>query len=99
MQIRTAKVALVLLLGLASCSQPAPESRTPDDPIVNKALDIYGKGKVSRSDLLRSYDVNVVYLPNMTCVGLNLRPGTAGGDDTMCFDKSEKLVLTYVNGD
>jgi hypothetical protein len=70
------------------------------DPIVDKALDIYGHGKVSRERLRKSYDLNVVYLPSMTCVGFNLLPGTAGGDDTICLDKSGKrVVLTYTNGD
>jgi hypothetical protein len=34
----------------------------------------------------------------MTCVGFNLLPGAAGGDDTMCLDKSGKVVLTYRDG-
>lgn len=67
---------------------------------MNKALDIYGHGKVSREDLRKSFDLNVVYLPTMTCVGFNLLPGTAGGSDTMCFDKSgQRVVLKYRNGD
>lgn len=70
------------------------------DPIVDKALDIYGHGKLSREAIRRSHDLNIVYLPTMTCVGFNLLPGTAGGDDTMCLDKSgQHVVLTYRNGD
>ena len=70
------------------------------DPIVDKALDIYGHGKLSRDAVRKSRDVNVVYLPSMTCVGFNLLPGTAGGDDTICLDKSgTRVVLAYRDGD
>ena len=89
----------MVLLAVASCSRPTSHIRESDEPVVNKALDIYGKGKVSRADLLKSYDVAVVYLPNMTCVGFNLRAGTAGGDETMCFDKTGRQVVSYRNGD
>jgi hypothetical protein len=80
---------------------PARSSiRASEEPIVNKALDIYGHGKISRKDLRKSFDLNVVYLPSMTCVGFNLLPGTLGGDDTICFDKSgQRVVLKYRNGD
>ena len=76
----------------------APRTAFRDDPIVEKALDVYGHGKLSREAILKSNDLNVVYLPNMTCVGFNLLPGTAGGDDTMCLDKTGKVVLTYRDG-
>ena len=70
------------------------------DPVVDRALDIYGHGKLSREAIRKSYDINVVYLPTMTCVGFNLLPGTAGGDDTMCLDKSgQRVVLKYRDGD
>ena len=70
------------------------------EPIVNRALDIYGHGKVSREGLRRSYDINVVYLPTMTCVGFNLLPQTLGGGDTMCLDKSgQRVVQWYHNGE
>jgi hypothetical protein len=86
---------------LAACSrQPdAPHIRPSEQALVNHALDIYSKGKVSRAELLKTYDPVVVYLPKMTCVGLNLRPGIAGGDTTMCFDRSNKFLGYYVNGD
>jgi hypothetical protein len=97
--------AIIASVGLAfldGCS-PSVESahvRASDEQIVNKALDIYGHGKVSREDLRRSYDINVVYLPQMTCVGFNLKPGTAGGDDALCLDKAgQRVVLQYTNGD
>lgn len=70
-----------------------------DDPIIDKALDFYGHGKLSRVAIRKSYDLNVVYLPTMTCVGFNLLPGTAGGDDTLCLDETGKVVLTYTNGE
>ena len=70
------------------------------DPIVAKALDIYGHGKLSRGAIRKSYDLNVVYFQAKTCVGFNVLPGTAGGDDTMCLDKSgQHVVLTYRSGD
>jgi hypothetical protein len=90
-------LAYATLAIAVSCS--APESRVRDDPIVNKALDIYGKGKISRAHLRAEYDINIVYLPKMTCVGLNLRPGTVGGDTTMCFDKSGRFLGYYIDGD
>jgi hypothetical protein len=74
--------------------------RAGDEPIVSKALDIYGRGKLSHAELLKSNDINVVYLPTMTCVAFNVLPGSAGGDDTMCFDRSgQRVVLTYRAGD
>src|SRR4051812_13610378 len=95
-----AVVLLVLVLSGCSCSPQATHVRPSEEAIVNKALDIYGHGKVSREDLRKSFDINVVYLPTMTCVGFNLLPGTAGGDETMCFDKSgQNVVITYRNGD
>ena len=97
--MRRAVVLLVLSLSACHRSAEATHVRASEEAIVNKALDIYGHGKVSREELRRSYDINVVHLSTMTCVGFNLRPGTAGGDDTMCFDRSDNLVLTYTNGD
>src|SRR4051794_2944474 len=97
--MRRGVAVFVLVLSGCTRSSEATHVRPSDEPIVNRALDIYGHGKVSRAALRRSYDINVVYLPTMTCVGFNLRQTTAGGDDTMCFDKSGKLVLTYTNGD
>jgi hypothetical protein len=64
-----------------------------------RALDIEGNGKVSRAELLAQYDPVVVYLPTMTCVGLNLKKNWAGGDTTICLDREGKQVLHYVNGD
>jgi hypothetical protein len=76
----------------------APRTALRHDPLVERALDLYGHGKLSREAIRKSNDLNVVYLPNMTCVGFNLLPGAAGGDDTMCLDKSGKVVLTYRDG-
>jgi hypothetical protein len=53
-----------------------------------------------REEIRQSNDINVVYLPTMTCVGFNLLPGTAGGDDTICLDKSgQEVVLKYRDGE
>jgi len=114
MENRPLKHALPILLGAAGLIggvvgyairssewiRPVAPRTASNDRIVDKALDIYGHGKLSREGIRRSYDLNVVYLPNMTCVGFNLLPGTAGGDDTMCLDKSgQHVVLTYRDGD
>lgn len=88
------------MLALAACNRAdtACPVRPSDQNIVNHALDVYGDGKMSRQELLSSNYISVVYLPKMTCVGFNLRPGTAGGDDTLCFDENGRKVLSYRNG-
>ncbi len=60
---------------LDGCSpaDPMPHVRKSHEPLVNKAVDIYREGKVSRGDVLRDHEPVVVYLPDMTCVGLNLK--------------------------
>lgn len=90
----------VPLLALAACNRANTECRIrpADQDIVNHALDVYGNGKISRNELLASNIISVVYLPKMTCVGFNLKPGTAGGDDTLCFDKDGRMVLSYRDG-
>lgn len=96
------RLALILVVFLAGCRTASTLEcgvRESERPIVSRALDIYSKGKVSREHLLRDVDPVVVYLPNMTCVGLNLKPGHAGGDETMCFDRDGRQVLYYRNGD
>ena len=75
-------------------------ARAAQLPLVNRALDLYGHGKVSRADLLRSYNPVIVYLPEMTCVAMKPRKAFAGGEDTMCFDKDEtRFLFYYRNGD
>jgi hypothetical protein len=90
--------ALTVLAGCSGSTGSCPLRET-DEPLINHALDLYGKGKATRDELRRSFDLAVVYLPNMTCVGFNLKAGSAGGDETMCFDKKGQKVLTYRNGD
>jgi hypothetical protein len=92
-------VCLVSFL-LPSCSQcKQDEIRPSEKAVVAKAVQWYGDGKMSDDDVLRQVKPAVVYLPTMTCVGLNLRGMVLGGDTTVCFDKSGKQVLSYVNGD
>ena len=93
--------SIILVFALAACSSPKTNCpvRESDQAIVNHALDVYGKGKISRKDILQSNDIAVVYLPDMTCIGFNVRAGTAGGDETMCFDRNGRKVLGYRNGD
>jgi hypothetical protein len=90
--------AIAACLGYAFGSRwvrPSPcFHATANDPVVDRALDLYGHKKVSRSALRKSLDINVVYLADMTCVGLTDLPGTAdGGTDTWCFDKSGQRVV------
>ncbi len=94
-----AAVALATGYSIGDRQPRQPLIRASDEPLVNRALDIYGHGKVSREDLRKTFDLAVVYLPKMTCVGFNLKPGTAGGDETMCLDASGRVVLFYRNGD
>jgi hypothetical protein len=95
-------VALIVGYGFGAALAPSPQNYfwAARTPIVDKALDLYGQGKVSRSDLLRKYQPVVVDLPNMTCVAMKFRTPAAGGEDTMCFDKEERrLLFFYTSGD
>jgi hypothetical protein len=86
---------------LAGCTvQPqSPHVRASEQDIVNRALDVEANGKVSRDYILKSVDPVVLYLPDMTCVGLNLRRGVLGGNTTICFDNTGKKVIHHVSGD
>jgi hypothetical protein len=100
--IAIALVALTIgyVMGAAITVRQQDQSRLERTPLVNKALDLYGHGKVTREDLLKRYDPTVVYLPNMTCVAMKPRRPFVGGEDTMCFDKNERRFLFYfTNGD
>ena len=94
-----AYASLAILLTGCSDQPRTVHVRPSEESVVNRALDIEANGRVSREYILRTVDPVVVYLPNMTCVGLNLRKGVAGGDTTICFDGDGKKVLHYVNGD
>jgi hypothetical protein len=72
--------------------------RPSEEAVVNKALDLYGKGRLSRAEILKNVTPVVVYLPDMTCVGLNLNEGVLGADTTLCFDEAGKQVVYYVSG-
>ena len=90
-------LALFLLIG--ACAPTEGRIRPSDQPLVDRALYIYGKGKISPSKILEDVEPAVVYLPQMQCVGLNLKAGVAGGDTTICFDYKGRHVLSYVSGD
>ena len=92
-------VGCLIASGGCSQRQVEPDIRPSERAIVDKALEIYGKGKVDRTQLLNRYNPVVVYLPDMTCVGINLKAGIAGGDTTICFDRTGKQVVYYINGD
>jgi hypothetical protein len=88
---------LIILLSLASCMRNPPEReiRESDEPLVNKAVAMYTHGTITPDEFRKAHVVAVVYLPSMTCVGINLKPGAGGTDQTTCFDKVKRLVLTY----
>src|SRR4051794_3299794 len=88
--VATLALTVGYIIGAAVTMRQQHRSRLKQTPLVNKALDLYGHGKVSREDLLRSYNPTVVYLPTMTCIAMKSRRAFAlGGETTMCFDKSE----------
>lgn len=89
------------LLATACATQNGDKTyREAEEKYVSKAIYIYsGKGRISRSEIEKDVRPVVVYLPDMICVGLNLRPGHAGGDTTICFDKNGNEVLHHVSGD
>lgn len=91
-------VASVFALAACTTSETCGV-RESDEPVINRALDIYSKGKMNREQLRRSFNIAVVYLPKMTCVGLNAKAGTAGGDETICLDGNGNQVLYHVSGD
>ena len=102
--IKNYQVAIIATLAgalvLSSCtSTRGCPIRESEEALVNRVLDSYGKGKVSREQLRRSFDISIVYFPTMTCVGLNLKAGTAGGDETICFDRQGQEIFRYRNGD
>jgi hypothetical protein len=97
---RSALATATIAMCLAGCMQdPVPPRIKPSDRrVVSAALDMYAQGRISRSELLESTDINVVHLPDRTCVGLSSNPESAGDPGTFCFDKRGRLVLSYRNG-
>ena len=89
------------VMGTSACHRDPLAKYGPDERLyVERAIELYsGNGKISRAEVFRRVDPVVVYLPDMTCVGMNLRRGVVGGDSTVCFDKSGRRVLTYRIGD
>jgi hypothetical protein len=87
-------------INLISCQSKYQSYRIVEEPIVEKALYYYTGGwKIDRAKAETQVMPVVVYLPNMTCVGLNLKRNGAGGDTTVCFDRHGNKVLYYVSGD
>lgn len=66
-------LAVGYVLGVALTLHFQEQSRMERGDLVNKALDLYSRGKVSREYLLQRYDTAVVYLPDKTCVGIKPR--------------------------
>jgi hypothetical protein len=85
---------------LTACSDEAQITnvRRSEQAVVIKTLDFVAK-RISRAELLAKYDPVVVYLPTMTCEGLNLKENWARGDTTVCFDRNGRQVLHYLNGE
>lgn len=94
-------VCIGALFLLASCHRdPLAKYGPIERPYVERAIAIYsGHGKISSEQVLRMVDPVVVYLPNMTCVGMNLRRNWAGGDRTICFGGDGHLLIDYRNGE
>lgn len=93
-----------LVLSLSAC-QPSDEPvpvpyHVSDQILVDRAIAIYsGGGRITKDKAMEEVYPVVVHLPDRSCVGLNLRPGMAGGDTTICFRRSDgELILNYVNG-
>jgi hypothetical protein len=86
------------VLGSVITLRAQSEAQQNQPPIVNKALDLYGHGRLSRERLLRTYTPVVVGLPRMTCVAMKPRRPQAGGEDTMCFDATGRLLFIYNGG-
>ena len=99
-------IALIvgIVLGLAISfgwrGYDRPTYRESESPLVEKAYRVWShNGRASRVEFNREFSPVVVYLPEMTCVGLNLKPSLVGGDETICFDERGRIVRYYVNGD
>lgn len=98
-------LASLSTLSLSACQKAPSDTSVPyhmvDQPLVDKALQIYsGNGKIPKERVDREVYAVVVHLPDMSCVGLNLKPGMAGGDRTICFRNSDgEKVIHLVNGE
>lgn len=64
-----------------------------DEPLVEDAIrELYGD-RASMADVVgHTYPV-VVSLPDMKCVGFNVRHGVLGPTQTVCFRKSDRSVV------
>ena len=91
-------IALACALTACSTSDTKCPVRESDKALVDHALNLYGAGKVSAGDLEKSFNIQVVHLSSMTCMEFYLKPGTVGGDQTWCFNKAGKKVLSFQNG-
>lgn len=103
-RVRIVISALVVLLA-SGCQQDSVDTPVPfhyaDEALVKRALELYASSGNSTDPALKRqvYPV-VVHLPKMICVGMNLRPGVVGGDETICFNKSDgSIAIRYVNGE
>lgn len=96
MRITLIYVASALTCG---CAPQSPVEGAYDKRFVDRAIEIYSGGKMTRSEVLSDVNPAVVYLPDMVCVGMNLPPNVVGGGTTYCFDKvTLKLKLKYEHG-
>ena len=63
-----------------------------EEPLVEAAIrEAYG-AEASIADIKRHAYPVVVHLPDMKCVGFNLRRGVIGVRQTVCFKKSDESV-------
>lgn len=87
-------ILLVSFFGPASNlivqNTPAPYVAS-DEPLIEAAVRESFGGEPISSIRRHSYPV-VVQLPDMTCVGFNVRPGVLGTSRTVCFKKADGSV-------
>lgn len=93
-------IPMAIGIALSGCQKdPLAEYRKFERPYIERAIAVdVGRNKASRELVLKRVKPSVVYLPGMICVGLNVRRGVAGGDRTVCFDQSDRVVVNFVNG-
>lgn len=93
-------ICTILTTTLSGCINDNDSNtyRDFDEKWVNKAIELhFGEGKNSRENALKVIKPSVVYLPEMVCVGLNLKSNSLGADQTICFSKEDESAVLVHN--
>lgn len=93
-------VTIILSATLSSCLEGNSNNtyRNSDEEWIDKAIELhFGPGKNSRDRALMIVNPSIVYLPEMVCVGLNLKNNSLGADQTICFSKSDGSTIIVHN--